>query len=104
MREITTDNLLTIAEIAEDCNLVEIITEWKGTKEKDAEKVGMDIFVKTLSRISKSSKSRFYDLIGELTEKDAETVKNQPIKTTLNDVKTIFSYGSNAELLKDFFG
>jgi len=103
MKELSTDNLLTIAEIAEDCNLVEIITEFKNTKEKDAEKVGMNIFVKVLSGISKGAKRKFYDVMAELTEKDAETIKNQPIKTTFDEIKAIFQ-GSNAELLKDFFG
>jgi hypothetical protein len=41
--------------------------------------------------------------MAELTEKDAETIKNQPIKTTFDEIKAIFQ-GSNAELLKDFFG
>ena len=103
MKELTTDNLLTIAEIAEDCNLVEILTEFKNTKEKDSEKVGMNVFVKVLSGISKGAKPKFYDLMAEITEKDAETIKNQPIKATFEEVKAIFQ-GSNGELLKDFFG
>lgn len=103
MKDLTTDNLLTVAEIAEDCGLVEILTEYKNTKEKDSEKVGMNIFVKTLSGISKGAKRRFYELIAELTDKDAETIKNQPIKATFDDLKAIFSYGENASLLKDFF-
>lgn len=104
MKDLSTDNLLTIAEIAEDCNLVDIITEFKDTKEKDSEKVGMNIFVKVLSGISKSAKPRFYSLIGELTDKDAETIKKQPIKTTFEELKAIFAHGENAALLKDFFG
>lgn len=103
MKELTTDNLLTFAEIAEDSNLVDVLTEFKNTKEKDSEKVGLTVFIKVLSGISKGSKSKFYSLLGELTDKDAETVKNQPIKTTFDEIKTILSYGSNAELLKDFF-
>ena len=103
MKELTTDNLLTIAEIAEDCHLVEILTEAKNTKETDSEKVGMNIFVKVLSGISKGAKSRFYELLAEITEKDTETIKKQPIKATFDDVKAIFS-GDNGVLLKDFFG
>lgn len=102
MKDLSTDNLLTIAEIAEDCNLVEIITEFKNTKEKDPEKVGMQVFVKVLSGISKGAKRKFYEVMAELTEKDVETVKNQSIKTTFDEIKAIFQ-GSNAELLKDFF-
>ena len=102
MKELSTDNLLTIAEIAEDCNLVDILTEYKNTKENDAEKVGMSIFVKVLSGISRGAKSRFYELMGELTEKDAETVKKQSVKITFDEIKEIFK-GSNVELLRDFF-
>ena len=102
MKEISTDNLLTIAEVAEECNLVEILTEFRNTKEKDPEKVGMNVFVKVLSGISKSAKSRFYELMAEITEKDAETVKNQSIKTTFTEIKEIFR--NDGELLKDFFG
>lgn len=102
MKEISTDNLLTIAEIAEECNLVEILAEFKNTKEKDPEKVGMNVFVKVLSGISKSAKSRFYELMAEITEKDSETVKNQSIKTTFTEIKEIFR--NDGELLKDFFG
>ena len=103
MKELTTDNLLTFAEIAEDSKLVDVLTEFKNTKEKDAEKVGLTVFIKVVSSVSKNSKQRFYELLGELTDKDADTIKNQPIKTTFDEVKAIFSYGSNAELLKDFF-
>ena len=103
MKELTTDHLLTFAEIAEDSNLVDVLTEFKNTKEKDSEKVGLTVFIKVMSGISKGSKSKFYSLLGELTDKDAETVKNQPIKTTFDEIKAILSYGSNAELLKDFF-
>lgn len=102
MKRLSTDNLLTIAEIAEDCDFVEILTEFKNTKDKDAEKVGMKVFVKVLSGISKGAKSRFYELMAELTEKDAETVKNQPIKETFDEIKEILK--SDGELLKDFFG
>ena len=103
MKELSTDNLLTIAEIAEDSGLVEILTEYKNTKEKDAEKVGMTIFVKTLSGISRGSKSKVYSLIGELTGKEEKAIKNQPVKATFEDLKAIFQYGENASLLKDFF-
>lgn len=103
MKELTTDNLLTFAEIAEDSNLVDVLTQFKNTKEKDAEKVGLTVFIKVLSSISKGSKSKFYSLLGELTDKDADTIKNQPVKATFDEIKGILSYGSNAELLKDFF-
>ena len=104
MKELSTDNLLTIAEIADQANIVSVLEEFKNTKEKDPEKVGLQIFVKTLSGISKGAKQRFYELLGELTDKDADTVKKQSAKTTFEDVKEIVKSGDNAALLRDFFG
>lgn len=103
MKELSTDNILTIAEIAEDSDLANVLDQFKNTREKDAEKVGLQVIVKVLSKISKSSKSKLYGLIGELTDKDAESVKNQPISTTYKEIKEILSFGENAKLLKDFF-
>lgn len=104
MKELSTENLLTIAEIAEDANIVAVLDAFRNTKEKDAEKVGLQIFVKTLSGISKGAKQKFYALIGELTDKDAETVRTQSAKTTFDDIKAIMAAGDNVGLLKDFFG
>ncbi len=103
MKELSTDNVLTIAEIAEEIDLVNVLDQFKNTKEKDAEKVGLQVFVKVLSKVSKSSKTKLYELIGELTDKDAETVKNQSVVTTYNEIKAILSFGENAKLIKDFF-
>lgn len=103
MKDLSTDNILTIAEIAEETNLVDVLDSFKSTKEKDAEKVGLQVFVKVLSKVSKTSKTKLYELLGELTEKDAETVKNQPVKITFDEIKAILSSGENAKLLKDFF-
>lgn len=103
MKDLSTDNILTIAEIVEDSDLVDVLEQFKNTKETDAEKVGLQIFVKVLSKVSKTSKPKFYGLLGELTDKDPETIKNQPIATTFGEIKAILSFGENAKLLKDFF-
>ena len=104
MKELTTDNLFDIGEIVEDADLVGIFESFRNTKEEDAEKVGMQVIVKLLSGISKKARAKFYKLMGELTETDAETVKNQSVATTVKQIKELFSTGENGRLIKDFFG
>lgn len=104
MKELTTDNLFDIGEIVEDADLVSVFESFKNTKEQDSEKVGMQIFVKLISGISKKARAKFYKLMGELTETDAETIKNQSIPETVKQIKELFSTGENGRLIKDFFG
>lgn len=104
MKELSTDNLFEIGEIVEDADLVSVFEAFKNTKEKDSEKIGMQVFVKLLSSISKKARTKFYNLMGELTETDAETVKNQSVTQTVQQLKELFSTGENSKLIKDFFG
>lgn len=104
MKELTTDHLFTIGEIVEDADLVSVFEMFKNTTEKDSEKVGMQVLVKMLAGISKHARTKFYVLMGELTETDAETVKNQSIPQTVKQIKELFTTGENGKLIKDFFG
>ena len=64
MKALTTDNILTISEIAEECDLVAIVDTFRNTKEKDAEKAGLQVLVKVLAGISKRARTQFYSLLG----------------------------------------
>ena len=62
----------------------------KKEAEKAQEEIGADTIMQIICACSdKKAEYQIYDLLAGITEKTAETIKKQPLKVTVSDIKEI---------------
>lgn len=101
MREIITSDVFKLARIMKDGNVKSSVAElFAGPTSKNAQELGFEIIYTIIEACaSEKQEQKVYDLIGGIVEKDADVIKNQNYKITIEDIKAI---ANNNDLL-DFF-
>ena len=93
MRKINTEDVFKMARIIKNTSITGNIKKAfsEGKKEgADAEQIGIDVFMDIVcSCADESIEKKFYDLIGGITEKKPEDIKQQSLETTIDDIKRI---------------
>lgn len=85
------DVFLSGADVSKDDEDLKAAEEAvKKEAEKAQEEIGADTIMQIICACSdKKAEYQIYDLLAGITEKTAETIKNQPLKVTVSDIKEI---------------
>ena len=90
IRNIKETFLIGIDVSKDDENLEASEEAAKKEAEKAQEELGVDTIIQIICACSdKKSEYQIYDLLAGITEKTAETIKTQPMKVTVSDIKEI---------------
>ena len=104
MRKLEFQDVFTVGRIIEKSKLKEdIIRAYKEGKKEDAplEDIGMDSMFALLSDVVKEGvEQEIYDLLGSITETDADAVRHQTLPEIFGQLKQIAKEND----LENFFG
>lgn len=103
MRKIITSDVFKLARILKTANINEELAECVSSGKKkgaDIEAIGIKAFFSVAEACGEPKlEAEFYDLLGGITEKDPDVVKNQSFDATIEDLKQIAKEND----LKSFF-
>lgn len=104
MRRINTGDVFKVARLMKIGGIMGAVkTAYMAGKEKDAdaEKIGINVVMDAISACTDPEiENQFYDLLSGICEKKPEDVRNQPLETTVADLKRICEENDVANFLK----